>query len=205
MGWVGRIWPSKRGILIRLVNQYFADIPCTYSVWKLDISRIKAADMKIYPAMIHYIATVVNRHEEFRTAYGLNNRVGIYDVLNPSYTIFHKDTETFSTIWSEYSANYEQFLANFECKVFLPCYLKDIKHLLFPVADIIVDSKGIFVKSFYSSPGQLYWEELMEFDDGDIVDIFGLNALCVDGFSWAFVIKEKFPGGWPLSRQSTLG
>ena len=49
-------------------EHYFTNVPCTYSMTvKLYITRIKKENRKLYPAMLHYITTVVNRHEEFRT------------------------------------------------------------------------------------------------------------------------------------------
>ena len=49
--------------------------------------------MKLYPAMLYYIAMIVNRHSEFRTAINQDGELGIYDEMIPSYTIFHNDTE----------------------------------------------------------------------------------------------------------------
>ena len=50
-------------------EHYFANIPCTYSMTvKVDITQIKKKQMKLYPAMLYYITTIVNRHSEFRTA-----------------------------------------------------------------------------------------------------------------------------------------
>ena len=40
--------------------------------------------------------------------------VGYYDVVHPCYTIFHKDTQTFSNLWTEYTPEYEDFCAAYE-------------------------------------------------------------------------------------------
>lgn len=32
----------------------------------------------------------------------------------PSYTVFHKDTETFSELWTEYSSDYDTFCSRYE-------------------------------------------------------------------------------------------
>lgn len=80
-------------------EHYFTDVPCTYSMTiKLDITQIKKKGMKLYPAMLYYIATIVNRHSEFRTAINQEGVLGIYDEMIPCYTVFHEDTETFSDI-----------------------------------------------------------------------------------------------------------
>lgn len=50
-------------------EHYFSNVPCTYSMTvKVDITKIIEKQMKLYPAMLYYIATIVNRHSEFRTA-----------------------------------------------------------------------------------------------------------------------------------------
>ena len=96
-------------------EHYFTNIPCTYSMTvKVDITQIKKKQMKLYPAMLYYITTIVNRHSEFRTAINQSGELGIYDEMIPSYTIFHKDTETFSDIWTAYMPDFETFVAAYE-------------------------------------------------------------------------------------------
>ena len=91
-------------------EHYFTNVPCTYSMTvKLDITQIKKKRMKLYPAMLYYLATIVNCHSEFRTAINQEGELGIYDEMIPSYTIFHEDTETFSDLWTEYMPNIEAF------------------------------------------------------------------------------------------------
>ena len=91
-------------------EHYFTNIPCTYSMTvKLDITQIKKKQMKLYPAMLYYLATIVNRHSEFRIAINQEGELGIYDEMIPSYTIFHEDTETFSELWTTYIPNFEVF------------------------------------------------------------------------------------------------
>ena len=77
---------------------------------KLDITRIKKENRKLYPAMLYYITTVVNRHEEFRTDLDKTGEPGIYSEMFPSYTVFHKETETFSELWTEHSSDYDSFV-----------------------------------------------------------------------------------------------
>lgn len=96
-------------------EHYFTNIPCTYSMTvKVDITQIKKKQMKLYPAMLYYITTIVNRHSEFRTAINQSGELGIYDEMIPSYTIFHKNTETFSDIWTAYMPDFETFVAAYE-------------------------------------------------------------------------------------------
>ena len=39
---------------------------------------------------------------------------GYYDLVRPCYTVFHKDTETFSCLWTAYTPDYESFCAAWE-------------------------------------------------------------------------------------------
>lgn len=96
-------------------EHYFSGIPCTYSITvKLDITRIKEKNQKLYPTMLYYLATVVNRHAEFRTAINEAGELGIYSEMMPCYTVFHKDTETFSNLWTEYKPNLDDFRIAYE-------------------------------------------------------------------------------------------
>lgn len=99
-------------------DHYFSEIPCTYSMTvKLDITKIKNSDRKLYPTMLYFITKVVNRHSEFRTTFDVDGNLGIFDKMLPCYTVFNKETETFTNIWTEYSDDYNVF-----CKL----YEKDI-------------------------------------------------------------------------------
>lgn len=96
-------------------EHYFANVPCTYSMTvKLDITGIRERQIKLYPAMLFYLATIVNRHSEYRTSFNENNELGIYSEMIPCYTVFHKDTETFSNIWTVYTSTIEEFIAEYE-------------------------------------------------------------------------------------------
>lgn len=93
-------------------DHYFKHVPCTYSMTvKLDITGLK--DKKLYPTLLYGLATIVNRHEEFRTAMNENGQVGVFSEMMPCYTIFHKDTQTFSNLWTAYTADYTEFCARY--------------------------------------------------------------------------------------------
>jgi len=96
-------------------NHYFSEVPCSYSITvKIDITNIKILGQKLYPTMLYYLSYIVNRHEEFRMKLDEQGRVGVFDKLNPGYTVFHKDSETFSNIWTDYTEDYEAFCRNYE-------------------------------------------------------------------------------------------
>ena len=91
-------------------NHYLKDVPCTYSMTvKLDITKIIVEKRKIYPTMLYHITKIVNSYEEFRTMLDSEGKVGYFDEMSPCYTYFHKESETFSNIWTEYCEDYEEF------------------------------------------------------------------------------------------------
>lgn len=95
-------------------RHYLDDIPCTYSMTtKLDVTKIVKEQKKIYPTMLYHITKIVNRYEEFRTVLDSEGKVGYFDEMLPCYTVFHKESETFSNIWTEYSEDYEVFCKNY--------------------------------------------------------------------------------------------
>lgn len=96
-------------------GHYSSDVPCTYSMTvKVDITRVVTAKQKIYPTMLHAVAQVVNRHEEFRTSVDSDGNIGVFDIMHPCYTVFHKETETFSNIWTCFDDDYTTFLAAYQ-------------------------------------------------------------------------------------------
>lgn len=96
-------------------RHYFDDVPCTYSMTaKLDITAIRQSRTKLYPALLYAIASVVNRHEEFRTAMDERGQLGVFSEMHPCYTIFHPRAETFSNLWTEFSTDYSTFLKRYE-------------------------------------------------------------------------------------------
>ena len=96
-------------------QHYFSDVPCTYSITvKLDVTPIKERSIKLYPAMLYHLTTIVNRHAEFRTAINEAGDLGVYSNMHPCYTVFHKDTETFSNLWTAYTPDLGQFCAAYE-------------------------------------------------------------------------------------------
>lgn len=107
-------WPRKE-----YFDHYFSSVPCTYSMTvKLDITPIIKNHKKLYPTMLYYLTTIVNRHVEFRMAFNEKKELGFYKDMVPCYTVFHKDTETFSNLWTDYTPDYQSF-----CRA----YKKDIE------------------------------------------------------------------------------
>lgn len=96
------------------VERFVHHLGCTYNITvKLDITKVRQSGKKLYPVMIHSLAAIVNRHEEFRMDC-IDDVLGVYDVRHPCYTIFHPDTESFSKICTEYVPDYAAFEAAYQ-------------------------------------------------------------------------------------------
>lgn len=97
---------------------YLNNVPCTYSISAdLDITRLfaelKKRNIRFYPVIIFAITAIVNKHSELRMALDEQGRLGYYSFVSPTYTIFHKDNNTFSSIWTEYSSEFDKFYNNY--------------------------------------------------------------------------------------------
>ncbi|MEA5060001.1 Chloramphenicol acetyltransferase [bioreactor metagenome] len=100
-------------------QQFSAGTPCTYSITvNLDITKLllemKKRNLKIFPTFLYGIATVVNRHSEFRMDFDEHGNVGFYDYASPCYTVFHSETETFTNVWTAYDPEFSSFYHNYE-------------------------------------------------------------------------------------------
>ncbi len=96
-------------------EHFINEVVCTYSTTvNLDITNLKR--MRLYPTIIWLLTKAVNQMPEFRTAL-TDKGVGIYDEMHPAYTIFNKENENFSAIWTEFHAGYNEFLSAYETDV----------------------------------------------------------------------------------------
>ena len=88
-------WPRRE-----YFDHYFSAVPCFYSMTTaLDITRLRQEKVRLYPALLYLLTQTVNRHIPFRTAIH-NGQLGYFDRMEPSYTVFSQETETFSSIWT---------------------------------------------------------------------------------------------------------
>jgi chloramphenicol O-acetyltransferase type A len=81
------------------------------------LRELKKLDFKLYPTMIYLLSTIVNKREEFRTAFDKNAKIGVFDFVHPSYTIFQSDSETFTNIWTEYVPLFPEFYKQYMADV----------------------------------------------------------------------------------------
>lgn len=101
-------------------DHFINKVKCSYSITtNIDITDLlrtsKSKKIKLYPVLIYILSIAVNKHKEFRTCFDKNGDLGYWDELNPSYTIFNKDSETFSNIWTEFDQDFSSFYENY-CK-----------------------------------------------------------------------------------------
>ncbi len=106
---------SRKETYLRFIDNN----PCTYSMTvNLDITdflaQVKAGKLSFFSSFLFVLSNAVNMHKEFRMAFDDNKNLGYYPYSNPCYTIFHEQTETFTTAWTEYSADFTQFMQNYK-------------------------------------------------------------------------------------------
>ncbi|MGK5818326.1 CatA-like O-acetyltransferase, partial [Klebsiella pneumoniae] len=85
---------------------YRQQIKCGFSLTtKLDITALRTAlaktGYKFYPLMIYLISRAVNQFPEFRMAMK-DNELIYWEQSDPVFTVFHKETETFSALSCRY-------------------------------------------------------------------------------------------------------
>ncbi|MGG2933002.1 type A chloramphenicol O-acetyltransferase [Bacillus pacificus] len=99
--------------------EHYLKLKCTFSMTvHVDITRLlkelHQKGIKFYPVFIYLISKVVNNHKEFRTSFNEEGALGYWEEMIPSYTIFHKDDKSFSSIWTDYSSDFHIFYRNYE-------------------------------------------------------------------------------------------
>lgn len=95
-------------------EHYLNNVRCTYSfTLNIDISslaeKLKSRKLKTYPAQIYIISKAVNLFKEFKMALDGEGGFGWWDIVNPSYTVFNKSTETFSCVFTPFDDDFAVF------------------------------------------------------------------------------------------------
>lgn len=95
-------------------KHYANAVRCTYSLTvDIDVSdlllALKTRGRKTYPAQLYMLSTVVNQFPEFRMSVDETNRLGCWESIDPMYTVYHPETETFSAVWTKYDACFSTF------------------------------------------------------------------------------------------------
>ncbi|EOG1931176.1 type A chloramphenicol O-acetyltransferase [Providencia stuartii] len=92
-------------------------LPCGFSLTsKIDITTLKKSlddsAYKFYPVMIYLTAQAVNQFDELRMAIK-DDELIVWDSVDPQFTVFHQETETFSALSCPYSSDIDQFMVNY--------------------------------------------------------------------------------------------
>lgn len=87
---------------------------CVQSITaKIDITEvfkfIKNNGLRFYPVFTYIVSVAVNGRKEFKTALDSGNNPGYYDIVHPSYNLFHKEDESVSKAYTSYNENFEIF------------------------------------------------------------------------------------------------
>lgn len=95
-------------------DYYYNTIKSNYTInANVDITdllkQIQEGGLKFFPVFLYVIMRSINQNKEFRTGFDSDHRLGHWNYVVPSYTIFHKDDHTFSDIWSEYREDFSGF------------------------------------------------------------------------------------------------
>lgn len=73
------------------------------------LKNIKKKKYKLYPAFIYMVTKTVNSHREFRTCFNSEGKLGYWEEMIPSYTIFDNESSMFSSIWTQNSSSFAEF------------------------------------------------------------------------------------------------
>lgn len=108
-------------------EHYLKHVPCSYSL-TVDLDITGLIGLKLYPAMLWLLTDTVNEMEEFRTA-STPEGPGIFDTMNPAYTVLNPETRRFCCGWTPFCQDRERFMRNCrddierfqKAQTFLPC------------------------------------------------------------------------------------
>ena len=92
----------------------FREMKLSYSVTvTIDVtelrSELRKRGLRAYPAQIWMLSEVVNRIPEFRMSVDPAGRLGLFDPLEPLYTVFNDELKTFSSIWTAFNPDFTTF------------------------------------------------------------------------------------------------
>lgn len=84
----------------------------------IDVTRLKEYSVNtgigFYPLMIWVVSKVINSHDEFKYSRNEKGELIRWDMVSPSYTVFHKEDENFTKMLTEYSEDLFEFYERFK-------------------------------------------------------------------------------------------
>lgn len=97
-------------------EHYFRASPCSFSITSTvdttELAReIRRLGQPTYSAHVWAVANILNQHDEFRLVVDESGSVGVWESIDPAFTIFHPEDETFSSLACEYDESYAVFRA----------------------------------------------------------------------------------------------
>lgn len=103
-------------------EHYLKNVKCGFSITSnIDstalVPAVKTRSLKLYPVLLYMVTTVVNMQQELRTCFNDDKELGYWEAMNPSYTVFHQDTHTFSSLWTEYTDDFNEFYQNIQVDI----------------------------------------------------------------------------------------
>ena len=179
-------------------EQFYHNVPASFNITvELDISNLMRKELKLYPAMLYLLSRLVNKYDNFRMAFDENGVLGFFDIVHPAYTLFHKENETFSGIWSEYTPDFTSFCGNYAADV--TAYGNIMKYQAKPACPPNI---------FYVS--MLPWIHFSSFDlnleqgHNYLMPIFTLGKYITDNgktlLPFAALVHHAVCDGWHISR-----
>ncbi|UYM07748.1 CatA-like O-acetyltransferase [Solicola gregarius] len=102
-------WPRREHF-----DHYRDQVPCSHAMTvDVDVTEfaaaLRASTHKTYVAQIWALASLVNRHAEFRLTLTDAGEPAVWDVVHPMFTVFNPDRETFAASWVPYDADFARF------------------------------------------------------------------------------------------------
>ena len=97
---------------------FYRQIQCNFSLTTdIDVTNVvalyKRNNYKFYPVMIYLLTKAVNSSSAFKMAMKEGELIE-WDEVVPTYTIFNPDTETFSSLWTEYDEDLHTFILYYQ-------------------------------------------------------------------------------------------
>ena len=68
---------------------------------------------KFYINFLYALAKALNSRDDYKMRYLYQeDKLVVFDKINPAHYVFHEDTETFTIVYTEFSENYQEFYSN---------------------------------------------------------------------------------------------
>ena len=96
-------------------RHFSEDCKCSASMTaRVDVTELvrfsKESGTRFYLNFLYILSKALNSREDYRMAYlWQTGELICYDVINPTQYVFHEDTETCTTVYTEYSEDYAVF------------------------------------------------------------------------------------------------